>query len=160
MLYTKTKWNSRRLRCCRRVERNQLKNIQKKSAKKSTFIYGTCIYGLKYIYIYIWLYAYVNYHCFFFFIGRPKMSNVFGDKRTKLNEVIQSKVWSIHVFFYIYIYRYRGSKIEISNELLIAIGLKKVKPRKRHRSSRKTSLFGWPFDRNRLTAFWASTFWG
>lgn len=88
------------------------------------------------------------------------MSNVFGDKRTKLNEVIQSKVWSIHVFFYIYIYRYRGSKIEISNELLIAIGLKKVKPRKRHRSSRKTSLFGWPFDRNRLTAFWASTFWG
>jgi len=38
----------------------------------------------------------------FFFIGRPKMSNVFGDKRTKLNEVIQSKVWSIHVLDYIY----------------------------------------------------------
>jgi len=30
------------------------------------------------------------------------MSNVFGDKRTKLNEVIQSKVWSIHVLDYIY----------------------------------------------------------
>jgi len=51
--------------------------------------------------MYIRLYAYVNYRCFFF-IGRPKMSNVFGDKRTKLNEVIQSKVWSIHVLDYIY----------------------------------------------------------
>lgn len=56
------------------------------------------------IYIYIYDYMHMLIIIVFFFIGRPKMSNVFGDKRTKLNEVIQSKVWSIHVFFYICIY--------------------------------------------------------
>lgn len=137
------------------------KYTEKKREKINIYIRHMYIRFEIYIYIYIWLYAYVNYHCFFFFYWPPENVKRFWRQthEAKWGNTEQSVV-NPCLFLYMYIYRYRGSKIEISNELLIAIGLKKVKPRKRHRSSRKTSLFGWPFDRNRLTAFWASTFWG
>lgn len=113
------------------------------------------------IYIYIYDYMHMLIIIVFFFYWPPENVKRFWRQthEAKWGNTEQSVV-NPCLFLYMYIYRYRGSKIEISNELLIAIGLKKVKPQKRHRSSRKTSLFGWPFDRNRLTAFWASTFWG